>query len=302
MNFRKKGLSCEEARKLDMVVYLSSLGIEPVKIRGNDYWYLSPLRIEKTASFKINRKMNAWYDHGIGKGGNIIDFATLHHDCTVAEFLRLVGDPYSFYQPFVSMAKIPPVPESKIEVLQYQPLVALELLRYLQERRIPQAIACQYCGEVSYRFTQKEYYGIGFRNDLGGFEIRNRYFKGSSSPKGITHLKNGGKTLIVFEGFFDFLSYLTITAALDQPIQDYLILNGLAFVELALPILHTYELVRLFLDNDRAGQNASSFICSQSEHFQDESSMYQRYKDLSDFLNCKPVSEFRDQTDIRQQS
>jgi len=31
------------------------------------YWYLSPLREEKEASFKVNRKKNVWYDHGIGK-------------------------------------------------------------------------------------------------------------------------------------------------------------------------------------------------------------------------------------------
>ena len=35
------------------------------KINNNDYWYLSPLRNEKEASFKINRSKNTWYDHGI---------------------------------------------------------------------------------------------------------------------------------------------------------------------------------------------------------------------------------------------
>ncbi len=75
MNFSKQRLSIEEARQTDMVDYLSKLGYEPAKVRGINYWYLSPLREERTPSFKINRKLNRWYDHGLGKGGNIIDFA-----------------------------------------------------------------------------------------------------------------------------------------------------------------------------------------------------------------------------------
>ena len=58
-------MNCAEANQIDLVDYLYSLGYQTEKIRGNDYWYLSPLRDEKEASFKINRKKNVWYDHGI---------------------------------------------------------------------------------------------------------------------------------------------------------------------------------------------------------------------------------------------
>ena len=76
------------ARQLDLVEYLQDLGHHPQKIRGNDYWYLSPLRSEKTASFKVNRKLNLWYDHGLGKGGSLIDFGVLYFNCSVKEFLE----------------------------------------------------------------------------------------------------------------------------------------------------------------------------------------------------------------------
>jgi len=49
--------SIHEARQQDMVDYLQQLGYLPEKIRGNDYWYLSPLRNEKTPSFKVNRRL-----------------------------------------------------------------------------------------------------------------------------------------------------------------------------------------------------------------------------------------------------
>lgn len=59
------------ARQIDMVEYLKALGYWPQKTRNNDYWYLSPMREAKEASFKVDRKLNAWYDHGFGKGGNL---------------------------------------------------------------------------------------------------------------------------------------------------------------------------------------------------------------------------------------
>lgn len=92
-------LSCREAKEKDLVSYLSQLGYEPEKIIHNDYWYLSPLREEKTASFKVNRKKNIWYDFGTGEGGTIIDFGIRFHHCTVAEFLDNLKDSFSFHQP-----------------------------------------------------------------------------------------------------------------------------------------------------------------------------------------------------------
>ncbi len=63
-----KIFNCGEARQIDMVDYLAKAGYQPQRIRDNDYWYHSPLRNERTPSFKVNRKINRWYDHGIGKG------------------------------------------------------------------------------------------------------------------------------------------------------------------------------------------------------------------------------------------
>ncbi len=51
--------SRDEMKKIDMVEYLEKIGYQPQKISNNDYWYLSPLREEKEASFKVNRKLNA---------------------------------------------------------------------------------------------------------------------------------------------------------------------------------------------------------------------------------------------------
>ena len=81
-------IMCEQANQMDMVRYLEGIGFLPKSIRENDFWYLSPLRDEKSPSFKVNRIKNVWYDHGMGKGGTLVDFGILYYRCSVKEFLQ----------------------------------------------------------------------------------------------------------------------------------------------------------------------------------------------------------------------
>jgi len=50
--------------------FLAYNGYKPIKDNGIDLLYLSPLRIEKTASFKVNDNLNFWFDFGLATGGN----------------------------------------------------------------------------------------------------------------------------------------------------------------------------------------------------------------------------------------
>ena len=99
MDFRKKRLSTEEAKKIDITGYISSLGHQPIKIRNTDYWYRPPLREEQEPSFKVDKKLNLWFDHGLGKGGNLIDFGILYYGCTVRELLQKLDTDFSLQQP-----------------------------------------------------------------------------------------------------------------------------------------------------------------------------------------------------------
>ena len=95
-----KKLSRNEARQICLVEYLASLGHQPKKIRNQDYWYCSPFREEKTASFKVNRQRNIWFDFGEGKGGDIIDFGIQYFRCSVNELLERLSQKllsFSFY-------------------------------------------------------------------------------------------------------------------------------------------------------------------------------------------------------------
>lgn len=285
MNFRKKAASCQQARQVDIVSYLSSLGYEPAKVRGCNYWYLSPFRSEKTPSFKVNRKLNRWYNHGIGKGGSLIDFVILYNHCTVKEFLQTLNTNFSFHQPVEAASAVEfQETKSRILIVKEKPLTSFILHRYLYQRRIPIDVAKQFCKEVIYSINGKEYFAIGFKNNAGGYELRNSFFKGSSAPKEVTTISNNAKQIAVFEGFFDFLSFMAIMQNQGQIQTNFIILNSVSFFEKARPFMEQYEVIHLYLENDKTGQNCRANALAISSKYKDKSILYRHYKDLNDWL------------------
>lgn len=298
-----KKLSCKQARQIDLAGYLSSLGHHPKKIKGQENWYLSPFREERTASFKINRNRNIWFDFGEGKGGDIIDFGKRYFNCTTAELLEKLSQyqslPLSFHlqkpaspnnlqqsssAAFSATEKNEPG-SGKIIILDDRPLVASALQQYLQKRCIPLDVAKQFCREVDFELYGNEYTVIGFANARGGFELRSETFKGSSSPKAITFYENGSSQLNVFEGFFDFLSYQTLHKNNFPHQSNSLVLNSLAFFHQSKELMDKHEAVNLYLDRNKQGMEFTrQAIAWDKERYFDRSKHFRQGQDLNDFL------------------
>ncbi|SKA06575.1 CHC2 zinc finger [Chitinophaga eiseniae] len=295
-----KNLMCAEAKQIDLVDYLASLGHQPQKVRNHDYWYLSPLRDEKTPSFKVNRQLNVWYDHGTGKGGNLVDFGTLYFNCSVADLLQRLSQrqpapAFSFHPPTTLGSQHPApasfagekkdTPDSKIVILDARPLKEQSLLDYLQKRCIPVEIASHFCKEVDFLLYGKKHSVIGFQNNAGGYELRNENFKGSSSPKDITFVDNRTEQIVVFEGFFSFLSFCTINRNQQAPLTNCLVLNSLSFFEKSRQLMEQYKQVHLILDRDTAGMNHTRKALQwDGNKYIDRSDFYHGRKDLNDWL------------------
>jgi len=252
--------SCQELKQIDIVEYLQKLGFQPQKISSNDYWYLSPLREEKEASFKVNRKLNLWYDHGLGKGGSIIDLGMLYYKCSITEFIQKPSQSFSFHckhnlvqQPEANAQNPGEALEPAIKVIAAKQLTHPILCRYLSERKIPVEIAEKYCKEVYFDLNGRRNPAIGFENNWGGFELRNSLFKGGSSPKDITQISNAGaKEVAVFEVSFSFLSYQALPQN-NPELTNFLILNSLSFFEKSRQMMEEHDKINLYLDRDEAG-------------------------------------------------
>ncbi|HWJ27676.1 MAG TPA: CHC2 zinc finger domain-containing protein [Flavisolibacter sp.] len=292
----KRMILCAEAKRIDMVAFLEELGFTPQKIRGNDYWYLSPLRVEKIPSFKINRKKNVWYDHGSGKGGSLIDFGIQFYGCSLKEFLKkLTGQKeinFSFHQPLSTPQLTDESEEKKLIIVSEKSVEDPRLCTYLKQRDIDLDLARTYLKEVSFELNGKNYKALGFQNSSGGFELRNEFFKGSSSPKDYTFIDHQAKEIAVFEGCFSFLSYLSLDAKsnqlnrLDLPKEhtNFLVLNSLAFLGKSRLVTETHDRIHLYLDRDTAGVKATEQALEWSEKYKDKSHLYHRHKDLNEYL------------------
>ena len=278
-------MNCDEARQISIIDYLAQCGFRPQYIKGGNHWYLSPIREENTASFKVNIQLNAWFDHGIGVGGNFIYLGIRLHQCTVEQLLTRLstGDrSLSFHRP---VNVISAEPEHKIKIIKAGELQNLTLVKYLHERAIDYSIAKAWCREILFTLNEQHYLAIGFKNNSGGFELRNAQLKLSSSPKDLTYIDQGANTVHVFEGFTDFLSLLTLNGR-DTP-GNFLVLNSLSFVAKSLKILQQHPTAKLYLDHDKAAAKEVAFIKQAIPNVEDASHFYSGYKDLNAYLKIQ---------------
>ena len=278
-------MDARQMREIPIADFLNAMGIQPSKQKGNTLWYSAPYRTERTPSFKVDTAKNVWFDFGTGKGGDIFDLA--------GEFIG--SEDFLLRAAFIAKSGTCPLPvlkqlqknrerERAFEDIWTRPLLNSRLLGYLVERGINAHVAIPNCEEVRYRVRGKRYYAIGFRNEAGGLELRNRFFKGCIPPKDISLKRNGSDVCSVFEGFMDYLSAIQLGIIAS----DWLVLNSVSNVEKAVRALHGYERIDCFLDNDEAGRKTFQrlYDCF-GDKVIDRSSLYAEHKDLNEFLLSK---------------
>ena len=281
-------MNCKQANQIDLVDYLNSIGFQPNKIRGENYWYLSPLHQERTASFKVNKTGNIWYDHGIGKGGKLVDFVCLYLNCQIPAALQKIADcsvtgNFSFHQQ-KSVDFPPHVEDGAIRIFSVKnPIVNPTLVVYLKQRNIDMGVANEFCREVWYKTEENTFCAIGFKNNSGGYELRSPNFKGAVSPKYITWLDNKADSISVFEGFFDFLSYQSMKDLREAP-TNILVLNSLSFFTRSVLLMEKHEKIHLYLDNDKAAKKCVTQAMQRTNRVIDKSSLYKGHKDLNEWL------------------
>jgi len=266
-----------------------SKGINPDRQAGNSFWYCSPLRNEKTPSFKVDRVKNVWYDYPGLTGGRLVDLVCKMYNVDIpGALLILSGTKPSVQNQSFSFDQLKDNEiEARAEIKHIQTLQNHALIQYLNSRKINPCLASKYCNEAYYKTTanDKQYFSIAFENNSNGYELRNKYFKGSTSPKDITTIP-GENTLAVnvFEGFMDFLSALTYYQA-DCSACVTIVLNGVGFIERFISLLPNYKKINLYLDNDRAGNEAAKRIQEvRPEAVNRSQIIYPSYKDFNEFL------------------
>ena len=267
---------------------LESLGCK----KGGRDMYFSPFREETSASLHIDRSKNLWYDHGAGMGGTNVQLVMLARKCSMQEAYRFI-------------ARLDPtlVPEEAIKsrasgtnaIRAVRDIKSDYLLNYFESRKIPEELARKYCREIIMRNQQRNqtFTLIGFENNAGGYALKSPSGYKSTTAAGITTINDKGvrtdiptsSSVLVFEGFFDFLSWQVLQSSLC-PSCDVVVLNSVSNLNRASDYLRLHDKIVCFLDNDTAGKKAFSSIKTMlpDKQIADMSHLYQKHKDLSEML------------------
>lgn len=288
----------EIKEKVSLLDLLKNLGFSPQKVSGGEYFFLSMLREEYTASLCVNDNLGVWFDHGGAgvsgiKSGSIIDFGLAYwYPSSFPEVLKKI----------VEYAKINlertadvPVDNSRrplpFKVPRYEVEVVNESIgndvisSYLKGRGV-QSVAGGYLYELYYSVMdssnkRRNYFASAWPNENGGWEVRNKYFKGCLGHKGMSFLQGAVDRLGVFEGYFDFLSW---KVEHPQDPASILVLNSLSFLQAAKGRSNQFGSIELYFDHDKAGKSAAQEFIRDVHGSIDCSFKYAGFKDYNEKL------------------
>ncbi|RYY18347.1 MAG: hypothetical protein EOO04_24160 [Chitinophagaceae bacterium] len=281
--------------QVSLIELLNGLGFTPAKRTNKELLYVSMLRDSDTdPSFSVKRSTSEWYDHGLGKGGNIIDFGLeywkgLPFTTILENVVQFHGQPLEtgVETPIAKAVKAPKISNYKIiEVRELGNNPAIT--SFIQSRGIWD-VAPGKLKEIYY-FVEDEdkkgrsYFAAGWKNESGAWEIRNKYFKGTLGSKAITFIAGDENRLVMFEGYFNYLSWLY-----DHPKDNasILVLNSLSLLKAGIEKAREFGVVDIYFDRDRSGHKATLELVREVAHATDQSSVYKGHNDYNEHLLAK---------------
>ena len=287
-----------DLKNISIRLFLARRGIQPKYERNGYGMYLSPLRDEHTPSFKVDYVQNLWYDFGLGEGGTLLTLVMRLERCDSREAIRRLQNgekrnagvslsPDIYERPVAGGASsaVRPAAVPALRILSDAPLRHPALVGYLASRGIVPSVAAAFCREVRYAGNGRAGFAGGLRHDAGGGERRAQRVKRGATPKHITTFDNRSDTVIAFEGFMDFLAYLSLKHPGRLRI-DAAVLNSVVNLPKAVPFISRHPVIHAFFDNDEAGRKATADLirlCPRSEVI-DQRHFYRGHKDVNDYL------------------
>ena len=274
-------MNCEQIReKVSIRRVLESFNLFPVKQNSETAFYFAIDREEKSPSLCVDFAQNKAFDFGTGKSYDVISIVQQLSKCSVSDALQyLVRFDTSIQSTKTSILET----GKNYELLEVKEIEHLALAEYLKSRKVFNQK--HWVKEIHYQMKGRDYFGVGFYNNSGGVEIRNKYSKICLGKKDVTLLKNPKNEkneICVFEGFFDFLTYLNLPNVQFSN-SDFLILNSTAMFFKVEKQLTQYNKVVLFLDNDLSGSILAEKIIDKYENVEDCSILYEDFNDLNEW-------------------
>ena len=281
---------------VDYFFYLERQGrVKFDRQHGHDYYFLTD-----NEKFSVDEK--GYYDFKAGKGGQIFKAVMELEKKTWKEAVEFLKD---FSNTTISQSVKNQKAENKrltptqhytekapsTKITQVTVPNNDKLLEYFAGRGISKEILQQYAQQVHYRNNSdgKNYFGIGLRNQSGGYDVRNLYVKAKVGASDISIITGTRNEMVVFEGMTDMFSYLQMAKDNGKPNDRTLVvLNSITNTGTFIEQFENYTgKIHLFLDGDKAGNDATQNILNNLKNSIDQRGAYgigkSEVKDLNDY-------------------
>lgn len=329
-------MNLQQAKNIPITwFYGGIITLQNPKKSGREIRCCSPFREDHTSSFCIYESTNLSFDFGTNQMRDLVqsiqDYYSLKNTSEALLKLNELLKSYpianytsSFAQKvplkmFDDKKRISPHTENQnagdvlkigdTEITEIKDLYYFPILNYIKSRKIRIETASLYFKEIYFKMKGKKYFGLCYQNRNGGYEVAGcgqKPFKTAIGNKDITVItgSENTNTVMIFEGMFDFLSYLEYEK-LQKPKNDVIILNSVAIWERGVEFVQSkaeYKEIHLYLDNDKAGvQTAVKMKIALNELVNiskkvekkydvvDKSNLYKGFKDFGEWWenSCK---------------
>lgn len=225
---------------------------QPVKRSGKSWMYHAPWRPDKHPSLAISENGQGWKDWATGEHGNVVDL--IGKLIGSSDFSAICRAASSFFFPQPKIFDEGKEKEGPTETAYtLHPLQSYSLQQYVEARGIPTGIAREYLSELHWMHNGQTLYTLAYHTDQGGWITRNLRFKRVFGRGGITtHKTQENASWVIFEGFFDLLSWVVLCGGVAK--HNFISLNSVANVDAAIrQLAGVSSKIYLALDNDQAG-------------------------------------------------
>lgn len=243
-------------------------------------WFHCPWRQDTHSSLQVNDGLGKWHDWGTGESGDVYDLAMKINNCDFKTAKKILDEPL-FSTKTIEKINV----ACKKRKWTAQTFLHSSLIEYAMTRGVKESVLRKYCIEL----VEGNFFYIALPNCVGGYAVRNKNFKGQKGNQSFSFfIGNNHLEVLVFEGMFDMLSFVSIS----NTNKTIIVLNSTTNVNKAIETIKTFNIVHCYLDNDKAGVEALKLIKQSHLNVIDHSYVYREYNDVNDYIVKTSVKSF----------
>ncbi|MFJ1367000.1 toprim domain-containing protein [Capnocytophaga canimorsus] len=271
-----KFISQEELRELmeafdlrDYFMHLANRGAVSLTKKYPKWFYF------ENGNQKIAVSKEVWHDFKESDMGGKAIKAVMHFEkldwLEAVHFIKdFLGKNYSFSE--IETMKIQADKFHDYEFFEITKIIKPnndKLLAYFQKRGISKQTLIDYARQIHFvrqvKGEMKHSFGIGFKNQSGGYDVRNEFMPTKLGVGDFTHLGNlQAKTCFVYEGMCDMFSMIEILKQKKRFLDDFshVCLNSVSNIHSFIKSFKNKAEIKflLCLDGDKEGDKGTKLI------------------------------------------